>query len=220
VAQAVLLQRENRMAQTWRRAEPAAHGAGRAMSRERWSVTTPIHLADTEIEARRQVRHGIARWAEYARTSMPVEVPVGTDADTLIDGLHAAGRGVVGTPAMAIEHLERVLDLSAGVGTVLLEVADWASAADTHASLERFAREVVPHVTGVSRSRLAATAGSGGPEPPGRPARGDTAAGARAGSDAGARREPGAAGRPGPQPGAPRRRPLDRLGTGRHTGGL
>ena len=40
---------------------------------------------------------------------------------------------------MAIEHLERVLDLSAGVGTVLLEVADWASAADTHASLERFA---------------------------------------------------------------------------------
>ena len=158
----MLLQRENRMAQTWRRAEPAAHGAGRAMSRERWSVTTPIHLADTEIEARRQVRHGIARWAEYARTSMPVEVPVGTDADTLIDGLHAAGRGVVGTPAMAIEHLERVLDLSAGVGTVLLEVADWASAADTHASLERFVREVVPHVTGVSRSRLAATAGSGG----------------------------------------------------------
>ncbi|GAB2612499.1 LLM class flavin-dependent oxidoreductase [Pseudactinotalea suaedae] len=161
-AQAVGLQRENRMAQTWLRAEAAAHQAGRVLSRDRWSVTTPIHLADTEIEARRQVRHGIARWAEYARASMPVEVPAGTDADTLIDSLHAAGRGVVGTPAMAIEHLERVLDLSAGVGTVLLEVADWASPAETHASLERFAREVVPHVTGISRSRLAASAGGVG----------------------------------------------------------
>ena len=157
-AESVGLGRENRMAQTWQRAEAAGREVGRAMLRERWSVLVPMHLADSEIEARRQVRHGIVRWAEYARQCSPVAVPPGGDADTLVDGLHAAGHAVVGTAAMALAHLERVLDLSGGVGTVLVELADWAEPADTHASLERFAREVVPQLTGAARSRLAAAA--------------------------------------------------------------
>ncbi|WP_420114006.1 LLM class flavin-dependent oxidoreductase [Pseudactinotalea sp.] len=157
------LGREDPMAQTWQRAETAARAAGRSWPRGRIAVTVPIHLADTEIEARRQVRHGIVRWAEYARTSMPVAVPAGSDADTLVDGLHDAGRAVVGTAAMAVAHLERVLDHSLGVHSVRVELVGWAGAADTHVSLERFAREVVPHLTGAARTRLAAAAA----EPPG-----------------------------------------------------
>lgn len=155
-AGAVGLGRENPMVQAWQRADAAGRSAGRVASRDRWSVVTPLHLAETEIEARRQVRPGIARWADQVRTSLPGASPAGTDTDTLVDGLHAAGRGVVGTVAMAIEHLERVLDLSEGVGTVLVELPGWAGPADTRASLERFAREVVPHLSGVNRSRLAA----------------------------------------------------------------
>lgn len=166
VTESVGLRRENRMAQEWQRAESSGRAAGRAIARERWSVLTPIHVADTEIEARRQVRHGITRWAEYARRSLPGEVPPGTDADTLVDGLHASGRGVVGTTEMVVEHLERVLDLSEGVGTVLIELAGWAGQADTCASLERFTREVVPQLTGAARARMAATSTAAAAERP------------------------------------------------------
>lgn len=155
-AESMGLGRENPMALTWERAEAAARGRGRKIPRSRWSLVTRMHLAETEIEARRQVRYGMARWAEYARTSLPGVVPAGSDSEALVDGLHDAGLGVVGTPAMAVAHLERVLDLSEGAGTMLVEVAGWADRADTHASLERFARQVVPHLTGSNRARLAA----------------------------------------------------------------
>lgn len=171
--ESVGLGRENPMAQTWQRAESAARGERRTWPRGGVTITVPIHLAETEIEARRQVRSGIVRWAQYARQSMPVAVPKGDDADTLVDGLHDAGRAVVGTTAMAVTHLVRALDLSEGVDTVLIELAGWADAADTHASLERLAREVVPQLTGAARLRLAASAAEmPGARPAGRRAAG------------------------------------------------
>lgn len=147
---------ESGMARTWERVEAAAARARLRISRDRWAALTPIHVAASEVEARRQVRHGMAAWAFYARSAMPVDVPQGTDPDALVDALHAAGRTVVGTPAMAVRHIERLLDLSGGVGTILVEVAGWADAEHTRASLELLAREVIPQITGSNRSRLVA----------------------------------------------------------------
>ena len=85
-----------------------------------------------------------------------MNVPVDSDIDNIVDTLHTVGHGVIGTPEMAIRHIERIQELSGGVGTFLIEHASWASHAHTRSSLELFASEVAPHFTGSTRARQAA----------------------------------------------------------------
>lgn len=147
-----------RLTEIWDQAQQAAEQHGTRVPRERWSAMSPVHIAPTEIEARRQVRYGIARYADYIGDVLPIDVPRGGDPDTIVDALHASGHAVVGTPAMAIEHIERVMDLSGGIGTFLIEHAGWTTLADAKASMELFAREVIPRFSGSTRARLEAYA--------------------------------------------------------------
>lgn len=141
-------------ADTWQRAVAAAARHGTAAAHDRWAAVGLVHVAPSEAEARRQVRHGIRRWAAHAGSALPAGLTPDADADTLVDALHAGGHGVVGTPAMAVDHVARVLDRSGGVGTFLIEHAGWADPEDAHASLALFARAVVPHLTGAARGVL------------------------------------------------------------------
>lgn len=138
------LARRNAMAETWARVAPGNERRRRDAARQGWTVVSPMHLAPTEIEARRQVRHGLLGYWEQMRAALPLDLPPMTDVDAIVDALHASGHAVVGTPAMAAEHLERLIDLSGGFGTFLLEHGGWATPADGAAGLELFAREVVP----------------------------------------------------------------------------
>jgi limonene 1,2-monooxygenase len=151
---AVGLGRDNRMALA---AEKAGQH-GRGLDRSRWSAMSPVHLAPTEEQARDEVRFGLAPYLDQVRQILPMNIPVDSDVDRLVDALHLTGHGVVGTPAMAIRHIERMRELSGGFGTFLIEHADWAEHRHTRASLELFAREVVPHFTGALRPRLRAHA--------------------------------------------------------------
>lgn len=153
------LGQQNRMAGTWQRAEAAAARHGTTFRRDRWAAVGPVHVAETEVEARRQVQHGLRRWAEQS-PALPAGLTPDADADALVDALHAGGHGVVGTPAMAVDHIERVLDLSGGFGAVLLEQAGWSSFESTQRSLELFARAVVPQLTGAARAPLTPTSNS------------------------------------------------------------
>lgn len=153
---AVGLGTENRMASALEKAQHLADRHGTVLDRGRWSAMSPLHIASSEAEARRQARAGVVRYVDYVRQILPMNVPVGSDADDIIDTLHLTGHGVVGTPEMAIAHIERVQELSGGVGTFLIEHAGWADHRDTMASLELFAQVVVPHFRGSTRSRLSA----------------------------------------------------------------
>lgn len=157
-AAAVGLGKENRMALALEKAQYKADEYGRTLDRSRWSAMSPMHIAPTEAQARDEVRFGLSAYIDYIRQILPMNVPVDSDLDNLIDTLHLAGHGVVGTPEMAIRHIERVQELSGGVGTFLIEHADWANFAHTKASMELFAREVAPHFTGKAQARLAAHA--------------------------------------------------------------
>ena len=157
-AAAVGLGKENRMALAVEKAQYKADEYGRTLERSRWSAMSPIHIAPTEAQARAEVRFGLSAYIDYIRQILPMNVPVDSDLDHLIDTLHLAGHEVVGTPEMAVRHIERVQELSGGVSTFLLEHADWANFAHTKASMELFAREVAPHFTGSSRARGAAYA--------------------------------------------------------------
>lgn len=155
---AVGLGKDNRMAMAAEKVRFVAEQHGRQLDRKRWSAMSPMHLAPTEDQARAEVRYGLAAHLDYVRQILPLNVPVDSDVDRLVDTLHLAGHGVVGTPAMAIRHIERMQQLSGGFGTFLLEHADWADHQHTRDSMELFAREVVPHFTGACRPRLRAHA--------------------------------------------------------------
>ncbi|MFV0254338.1 MAG: LLM class flavin-dependent oxidoreductase [Beutenbergiaceae bacterium] len=147
---------DNPMVLAWQRATMAAARRDGAANRDNWSVISPIHIAATEAEARQQVQERIVGYFDAVGHLLPFSLPTRPDADALIDAIHAAGHGVIGTPQMAIKHIEQVLQISGGVGTFLVEAGAWAHASDTHASLALFAEQVAPKVRGLHRVRLAA----------------------------------------------------------------
>jgi len=59
-------------------------------------------------------------------------------------------------PDQAIDHIERLVKISGGFGTFVIEHADLADPEATRRSYELFARRVMPHFTGQLRPRLAA----------------------------------------------------------------
>ena len=56
-----------------------------------------------------------------------------------------SGMGVIGTPADAIEQIERLEAQSGGFGPFLLMHHEWARPDTTARSYELFARHVMPH---------------------------------------------------------------------------
>lgn len=62
--------------------------------------------------------------------------------------LNESGRGVVGTPEMAVAQLTRLQEKSGGFGTYLFQGSDYARWPATLRSYELFAEEVMPRMTG------------------------------------------------------------------------
>jgi limonene 1,2-monooxygenase len=124
-----------------------------------WRLVSCIHVAPTRAEAERQVAYGIDHAARYALRDASFLKAVldtsGLPADApWLDIFRASELGVVGTPADAIEHIERMQEISGGYGTHLIRVLDWANPRDTLDSYELFAREVAPHFQDSSRRRV------------------------------------------------------------------
>ncbi len=131
---------------------------GRRLDRSRWSAVSPMHLAPTEEQARAEVRFGLSQHMDYVRQILPAQRP-GRLRRRPPGRRPAPGRARRrGHPGHGDRHIERMQQLSGGSGTFLIEHADWADHRRTRASMELFAREVVPHVTGACRPRLRARA--------------------------------------------------------------
>jgi limonene 1,2-monooxygenase len=126
--------------------EAAAHG--HVADRRAWRMMGPMHLADTVEEAKANCRYGLEWILDYLRHIIPSEPPTATDYDGLVDELNASGRFIIGTPAMAIAQIERLIDMSGGFGAFLMMGADFAPWPATLRHYELFAEEVMPHFTG------------------------------------------------------------------------
>ena len=133
------------LARHWKTAQEVAAANGTTVSRDRWRLVGPMHLADTEAEARRDAQRGLEEWVDYFTKvgAVPILGDLDTDGD-IIDAVNASGVGVVGTPAMAVEQLRRLERQSGGYGTYLLMAHDWADRTATLKSYELFARYVMP----------------------------------------------------------------------------
>jgi len=131
----------------WTVCEETAAQHGQTVDRRDFRVAIFMHLADSAERARDDVRFGIDSWARYARDILPFS-PVPADITDVHGFLVENGRAVIGTPADAIEAIERARAGSGGFGVVLLMAHDWADWNATRRNYELFARHVVPHFQG------------------------------------------------------------------------
>ncbi len=141
--------------------ERAAH-YGTTVDRKNWRLVGLMHLAETEEQAYRDVEHGIAQWFDYFQhtAAFPqMAVGDGTSVREFIDFVNQSGLGTIGTPAQAIEQIERLVEQSnGGFGAYLQLAHDWANPEAKFKSYELFARHVAPRFQGQAHPTLEAMA--------------------------------------------------------------
>ncbi|MFZ0718433.1 LLM class flavin-dependent oxidoreductase [Mycobacterium sp.] len=140
----------------WDIVEERAAAFGTAVDRKNWSLVGPFHIAETEQQAREDVKFGLEPWFRYFQkvAAFPQMTMPGEQIDEMIDVINDNGAGVIGTPERAREQVQRMWDQSGGFGCMLQMGHEWANPAATKRSAELFAAEVMPHFQGQAQPTL------------------------------------------------------------------
>lgn len=151
------------LAHHWNIAEERAAAFGTTIDRRNWSLVGPFHVAETDAQARAEVRYGIEAWFNYFQkvAAFPQMTMPGDTIEAMIDTINERGAGVIGTPERARAQVQRLWEQSGGFGSMLQMAADWANPAATRRSAELFAEEVMPHFQGQAQPTLDAAARAG-----------------------------------------------------------
>jgi limonene 1,2-monooxygenase len=130
---------------SWNLAEENAAKFGQVMDRNKWRVLISMHLAESREEAIRDVKAGAEHfYKEYFGGTLGTP---GT-AEFTLEGMVESGGAVVGTPDDAIAAVERIFELTGGVGTILFNTHEWTTWEKTLRSYELWARYVAPRFQG------------------------------------------------------------------------
>ena len=153
----------NALSYHWDIVEERAATFGTQVDRRNWSLVGLFHLAETEKQAREEVKFGIEPWFRYFQkvAAFPQMTMPGEQLDEMIDVINDNGAGVIGTPERAREQVQRLWDQSGGFGGMLQMGHEWANPAATKRSAELFAAEVMPHFQGQAQPTLDAAARAG-----------------------------------------------------------
>jgi limonene 1,2-monooxygenase len=138
------------LAYHWGVVEERAAAFGTQADRANWTLVGLMHIAETEEQARADVRFGIQPWFRYFQkvAAFPQMTMPGDQVDEMISTINETGTGVIGTPEMARNQVQRLWDQSGGFGCMLQMGHEWANPAATKRSAELFAAEVIPHFQG------------------------------------------------------------------------
>ena len=136
----------------WGVAEEEAARHGQTVDRASWRLVGFYHLAETEAQARRDVRSGMADFYRYfaqlGRNGVSL-VPQDTDdPDAVVDFLNNSGIAVIGTPDRMADQLRRLQDQTGGFGAYLAFGHELADREATLRSHELMARHVFPQFQG------------------------------------------------------------------------
>lgn len=125
---------------------------GHNAPRSAWRLMGPMHIAETVEKAKENCRYGLQWVFNYLSHIIPIgdpnDPPPPTDYDEFVDFANETGRMVIGTPDMAIEQIERLVEKTAGFGCFMTLGADLADFPATLRSYELIAEHVIPHFTG------------------------------------------------------------------------
>ena len=132
----------------WSVMEQRAQEFGAVADRGKWRLVGPMHLAETKEQALKDVEYGIDAWFDYLQNTAaaPQFVPLGDTLQERIDWVNQSGVGIIGTPAEAIQQIERLWDQSnGGFGAYLMMAHDWTNWEATKKHYELFAKHVMPY---------------------------------------------------------------------------
>ncbi|BBY08895.1 putative monooxygenase (luciferase-like) [Mycobacterium noviomagense] len=148
------------LAYHWGIVEERAAAFGKQVDRSDWRLVGPFHIAETDEQARADVKFGIEPWFHYFQkvAAFPQMTMPGDQLDEMIDIINNAGAGVIGTTERARAQVQRLWDQSGGFGCMLQMAHEWANPAATKRSAELFAAEVMPHFQGQAQPTLDAAA--------------------------------------------------------------
>ncbi|WP_156690608.1 LLM class flavin-dependent oxidoreductase [Mycobacterium sp. Marseille-P9652] len=153
----------NALSYHWDIVKERAAAFGKQVDRNSWTLVGLFHLAETEKQAREEVKFGIEPWFRYFQkvAAFPQMTMPGDQLDEMIDVINDNGAGVIGTPEQARAQVQRLWDQSGGFGSMLQMGHEWANPAATKRSAELFAAEVMPHFQGQAQPTLDAAARAG-----------------------------------------------------------
>ncbi len=153
----------NALSYHWDIVEERAAAFGTRVDRNTWSLVGLFHIAETEKQAREEVKFGIEPWFRYFQkvAAFPQMTMPGDQLDEMIDVINDNGAGVIGTPEQARAQVQRLWDQSGGFGSMLQMGHEWANPAATRRSAELFAAEVMPHFQGQAQPTLDAASRAG-----------------------------------------------------------
>lgn len=132
----------------WQVAEESAAAAGTAVDRTKWRMMGPMYVADTVEQAIEETRSGLKWIMDYVSHVVPADHDESMSHEDLVEAMNSSGAGVIGTPAMAIAQIERLIDHSGGFGAYLFLGGDFAPWPQLVRSYELFAEQVMPHFQG------------------------------------------------------------------------
>jgi len=136
----------------WNFACETAKQHGNIMSRSTLRLMGPMHIAETREQARENVRFGLMKYIEYARTITPGRFG-NFDGRDPVDVLLESGHIVIGTPDDAVEVLKKLQAKQGEFGAFLHQAHDWANWENTKRSYELYMRYVIPHFNGSNANR-------------------------------------------------------------------
>jgi limonene 1,2-monooxygenase len=120
------------------------------VNRDTWRLVGPMHIAETEEQARKDVAFGLKDWMDYFQkvAALPL-APEAESPDELVEAMNGSGLAVIGTPEQAAAQIQRLVDQSdGGFGAYLFMAHEWANTEATKHSYELFARYVMPQFQG------------------------------------------------------------------------
>ena len=138
--------------QVWEWGTESANEHGRTLDRRQWRAVMAVHIAETHEQAVADVAEGFR--------DRPYVGDAGTDeagtrgAARLFGGTRSIEEAIakdaviVGTPEEAITSLERIQQISGGLGGLLVHAHEWANSEATCKSYELLMRYVAPRFQG------------------------------------------------------------------------
>jgi limonene 1,2-monooxygenase len=136
----------------WNFACETAKEHGNIMNRSKLRLMGPMHIAETREQARENVRWGLMKYIDYARTITPGRFGSFEGRDP-VDVMLDSGHIVIGTPDDAVDVLKKLQAKQGEFGAFLHQAHDWANWENTKRSYELYMRYVVPHFNGSNANR-------------------------------------------------------------------
>ena len=139
-----------RLPDQWTEFEKAAAEAGHRADRAGWRVVIPLHVSTDRETALAQIYPG---WERTRRElwmpnfAMPMSAQPNITRRSFEATLEQGGI-IAGSPAECVEQIRALAEHAGGFGTLLIGCQDWATREQQRASLDLFARYVVPELRG------------------------------------------------------------------------